>query len=74
MPLSKNRRKNGKKVIRGKKNRREARAAELSQLGMPSLTLQDLINVVAYQENQKSDDDPTKMHNPNLEKESEDGR
>jgi hypothetical protein len=55
MPLSKNRRKNGKKILRGKA-RQEERARELARLSNPisALTLQDLINVVAVQESQKN--------------------
>lgn len=57
MPLSKNRRKNGKKVIRGKAARQRARAAEIELLkDKPShLTLNDLIRVVAYQESLKGE-------------------
>lgn len=45
MPVSKNRRKNGKKV----KHNATKRAERLEE-GPAGITLQDLINVVAYQE------------------------
>lgn len=50
MPLSKNRRKNGKKIIRGRHARRQARDAEIRAINQKPITLQDLINVVAYQD------------------------
>ena len=52
MPLSKNRRKNGKKILRGKAKRQAERRRELELINeRPSgITLQDLINVVAAQE------------------------
>lgn len=53
MPLSKNRRKNGKKVKhnRAKRNQR----LEETMADQPSgVTLQDLINMVAYQEYQQA--------------------
>lgn len=55
MPVSKNRRKNGKKVkrIRGKAARIQARDEDLASM-QSGVTLQQLINVVAYQDHVKA--------------------
>lgn len=51
MPISKKRKKNGKKVGGGVAARRAARDAELAEIQRDSgVSLQDLINTVAYQE------------------------
>lgn len=58
MPISKRRkRKNGKKVGNGTN-------VVVDPNKESSVTLQDLINVLAWQESQKDDDDPTKMKRP----------
>lgn len=58
MPISRKRKKNGKAV----KNSAVKRAQRLEEADIQSgVTLQDLINVLAAQEAQKPDDDPTKM-------------
>ena len=61
MPKSRIRkRKNGKKVGKGAR-------ITVDPEKESSITLQDLINAVAWQESQKSDDDPTKLVGPSTE-------
>ena len=63
MPESKNRRKNGKRVnnSREKRTRRIEKASESHQSGV---TLQDLINVLAYQEYEKRGELPSQQTVP----------
>ena len=57
MPVSKRRKKNGKSV-------KKKGTLHIDPNKESAVTLQDLINVLAYQESLKPDDDPTKMRRP----------
>jgi hypothetical protein len=58
MPISRRRKKKGK-TVRG-----HGAKIKVDPDKESSVTLQDLINAVAWQESQKPDDDPTKMRGP----------
>jgi hypothetical protein len=60
MPISKRRKKKGKPVGKGTR-------ITVDPEKESSVTLQDLINALAWQESQKPDDDPTKLVGPSME-------
>lgn len=66
MPVSKKRKKRGK-LVKGGPDKSMRRVDDRPT----NLSLQELINVLAFQEAMKPDDDPTKMHNPNMTAEEE---
>lgn len=66
MPVSKNRRKDGKRVKNN--NRKRAQRIEKTAEDQPSgVSLQDLINVLAYQEYEKRGELPSQQTDPETE-------